>query len=232
MSSQEVFPASEGAPSHADEQLRRVIGPWSLGINAVNSAIGAGIFVLPGLVAAILGPAAILAYIICGLSLAFVLTCFIEIGSLVSRSGGAVAYVEEAFGPTMGFFAWVLYSVTFELVTNAALGNLFMDDAAFVVPSLAHGAPRIAGFVLLFGGLAVVNISGVRKGVRFSVGVTMAKLLPLFFVLTAGLFLMHWRELQWTGWPPFAKFGQASFILFFAFQGPEEALLPGARVRG
>ena len=231
MSSQEVFPASEGAPSHADEQLRRVIGPWSLGINAVNSTIGAGIFVLPGLVAAILGPSAILAYIICGFALAFVLTCFIEIGSFVNRSGGAVAYVEEAFGPTMGFYAWVLYSVGFELVTNAALGNLLMDDASFVVPSLAHGVPRITGFILLFGGLATVNIAGVRKGVRFSVGVTIAKLLPLFFVLTAGLFLVHWRELQWTGWPPFAKFGEASFILFFAFQGAEEALMPSAEIR-
>jgi len=225
MSSHEVLPA------HADEQLRRVIGPWSLGLTSVNSAVGAGIFVLPGVIAAILGPSAILAYVICGLAVALVLTCFIEIGSFVKRSGGAVAYVEEAFGPTAGFFAWVLYSVGFELVTNAALGSLLMDEAALVFPPLTRGVPRIAALILLFGGLAALNIAGIRKGVRFSVSVTVAKLLPLLFVVAGGLFLMHWRELRWDGWPPFTRLGEASLILFFAFQGSEEALMPSGEIR-
>jgi len=68
--------------------------------------------VLPALVAAVLGPSAILAYLICGLATALVLTCFIEIGTVVKRSGGA-AYVEEAFCPLTGFLAWLLYSVGF-----------------------------------------------------------------------------------------------------------------------
>jgi basic amino acid/polyamine antiporter, APA family len=229
ISSHEVLPAQEGA--HADEQLRRVIGPLSLGLTSVNSAVGAGIFVLPGVIAAILGPSAILAYLICGLAVALVLTCFIEIGSFVRRSGGAVAYVEEAFGPLMGFFAWVLYSIGFEVVCNAALGSLFMDEAALVFPALAHGVPRVTAIVLLFGGLAVLNIAGVRKGVRFSVSVTIAKLLPLLLVVTGGLVIMHWNTLQWTGWPPVARLGEASLILFFAFQGCEEALMPSAEIR-
>ncbi len=231
MSSHEVLPAQDGGPAHADEQLRRVIGPWSLGLTSVNSAIGAGIFVLPGVIAAILGPSAILAYLICGLAVALVLTCFIEIGSFVRRSGGAVAYIEEAFGPMMGFFAWVLYSLGFEVVCNAALGSLLMNEAALVFPTLARGVPRAMAIVLLFGGLAVLNIAGVRKGVRFSVSVTIAKLLPLLFVITGGVFIMHWRELQWTGWPPVARLGEASLILFFAFQGTEEALMPSAEIR-
>ena len=200
-------------------------------MTSVNSAIGAGIFVLPGVVAAILGPSAILAYFICGFAVALVLTCFIEIGSFVRRSGGAVAYIEEAFGPLMGFFAWVLYSLGFEVVCNAALGSLLMNEAALVFPSLARGVPRVMAIVLLFGGLAVLNIAGVRKGVRFSVSVTITKLLPLLLVATGGLFIMHWKELQWTGWPPFARLGEASLILFFAFQGTEEALMPSAEIR-
>jgi basic amino acid/polyamine antiporter, APA family len=231
MSSQEVMPAQAGGLAHADEQLRRVIGPWSLGFTSVNTAIGAGIFVLPGVIAALLGPSAILAYLICGLAVALVLTCFIEIGSFVRRSGGAVAYVEEAFGPMMGFFAWVLYTLGFEIVCSAALGSLLMNEAALVFPPLARGAPRVMAIVLLFGGLAAVNITGVRKGVRFSVGVTITKLLPLLLVVAGGLVIMHWKELAWTGWPPFARLGEASLILFFAFQGSEEALMPSAEIR-
>ena len=218
-------------PLAADKRLERVIGPWALGANAVNCAIGAGIFVLPGLVAGVLGPAAILAYVVCGLAVALVLTCFIEIGTLVNRSGGAVAYIEEAFGPMMGFLAWLLYSVGFVIAADAALGNVLVDSAASILPAIARGVPRIIALLVVFGGLAAVNIAGVRQGMRLVVVTTIAKLLPLLFVIAAGTLVMHWRELQWTAWPPAAKLGEASLILFFAFQGAEMALTPSGEIR-
>ncbi len=220
-----------GTPTRADEQLVRAIGPWSLGANAVNSALGAGIFVLPGLVAAMLGPSAILAYFICGLAVALVLTCFIEIGSFVKRSGGAVAYVEEAFGPMVGFLAWVLYSVGFSILSNAALGAILVASVTPLFPALAHGAPRVITLLVLYGGLAAVNIAGVRQGIRFVVVTTVAKLLPLLLVIVAGLIVMHWRELRWTGWPPLENAGEASLLLFFAFQGSEDSLTPSGEIR-
>ncbi len=232
MTTQEIVAqAQEGAPLHADAKLKRVIGPWGLGANAVNLSVGAGIFVLPGVVAAILGPAAILAYLICGLTVALVLTCYIEIGSFVHRSGGGVAYVEEAFGPLMGFLAWVMYSVGFEVVADAALGTILLNSAAALAPALANGAPRILALFVLFGGLAAVNVAGVRQGMRIAVATTVAKLVPLLLAVVAGIFFMHWRELQWIGWPAGAKLGEASLILFFAFQGIEEALAPSAEIR-
>ncbi len=85
--------------SAQDEGLVRVIGTGALGLSVVNVVIGAGIFALPGLVAAELGSAAILAYLVCSVTVALVFLCFAEVGSRVSRSGGAYAYVEEAFGP-------------------------------------------------------------------------------------------------------------------------------------
>ena len=48
-----------------DEGLVRAMGVGALGVNVINMVIGAGIFVLPGLVAAELGSAAIIAYVIC-----------------------------------------------------------------------------------------------------------------------------------------------------------------------
>lgn len=220
-----------GTRSCADAQLVRAIGPWGVGANAVNSAVGGGIFVLPGLVAAILGPVAIFAYLVCGLAVALVLTCFIEIGSFVKRSGGVVAYVEEAFGPMMGFLTWVLYSVGFAVLACAALGAVIVDSMVPIAPALSHGAPRVIALLILFGGLAIVNIVGVRHGVRFAVVATIAKLLPLFFVIVAGLFVMHWNELRWAGWPAPGKLGEASLLLFFAFQGVEDALSPSGEIR-
>ena len=85
-----------------EQELVRAIGPWTLGANAVNLTVGAGIFALPAVVAAILGPTALLAYLVCGVLVLLVMACFAEVGSQVTRSGGAVAYIDEAFGPMAG----------------------------------------------------------------------------------------------------------------------------------
>ena len=93
--------ASPPAPiaSEPDNRLDRAIGPLALSANAVSFAVGAGVFALPALVAAILGPAAILAYLICGLTIACVLVCCAELGGQITRSGGVIAYIDAAFGP-------------------------------------------------------------------------------------------------------------------------------------
>jgi APA family basic amino acid/polyamine antiporter len=225
-------PHAEDRPDdRPDDRLIRAIGPWALGANAVNNTVGAGIFVLPALVAGILGPTAIVAYLLCGLAMALVLTCFIEIGTLVKRSGGAMAYVEEAFGPLAGFLAWVLYGLTSVLVMQAALINVLFDTAAITFPGLARGAPRAIAMALLLGTLATVNIRGVRQGMSVAVTATIAKLLPLVFLIAAGVMVMNWHELRWTGWPPAAKLGEASLLLILAFTGAEVALTPSGEIR-
>jgi APA family basic amino acid/polyamine antiporter len=226
-----VPPEARSAPLAADEQLERVIGPWGLGANAVNTAVGGGIFAMPGLVAALLGPTAVIAYLICAVAVVLVLTCFAEIGTLVRRSGGPVAYIEEAFGPWAGFLAWIVYSVGFIAVASAAIANVLVDALAAVMPPLAQGSGHVLALFVLFGSLATVNIIGVRHGLRLSVITTIAKLVPLLFVIIAGVFVMHWRELHWTVWPSRAALGEGTLLIFFAFQGLEEALSPSGEIK-
>jgi APA family basic amino acid/polyamine antiporter len=231
MTPEKLLAPSPDEMSHADDKLKRVIGPGGLGAAAVNIAVGAGIFVVPAFVAAILGPAAILAYLICGLAVALVITCYIEIGSFVTRSGGGVAYVEEAFGPLMGFLAWIMYSVGYEVIANAALATALVGSLALWVPMLGHGIPRVLVLFLMFAVLAAVNVVGARQGLHVAVAGTVAKMVPLLLAVVAGVFFMHWNQLRWSGWPAAAKLGDASLILFFAFQGIEEALAPSAEIR-
>ena len=86
-----------------DEGLDRAIGAFALGANAVNLAVGAGVFALPAAVAGLLGPAAVVAYVLCGLTITCVLLCCAELGSGTTRSGGVIAYTADAFGPLAGF---------------------------------------------------------------------------------------------------------------------------------
>ncbi len=214
-----------------EQSLLRAIGPWTLGANAVNLTIGAGIFALPAVVAAILGPAALLAYLVCGALVLLVLTCFAEVGSQVTRSGGAVAYVEEAFGPMAGFVTWVVFSLAYCAGSDAAIAHVLMDALATAVPALSSGIARTLAFVLLFGGLAAVNIRGVRQGQRVAVTATVAKLLPLLLLVAVGTFAVQRSNLTWSGWPTFEQLGAGTLLLFFAFGGVESALTPSGEIR-
>ena len=72
------------------------MGTRALGANIVNAVVGAGIFVIPGIVAAQLGSAAIFAYLACAVVVALVFLRFAEVGGRVIRGGGAYAYIEDA----------------------------------------------------------------------------------------------------------------------------------------
>ncbi len=207
-----------------EEGLVRAIGTRALGLNIVNLVVGGGIFVLPGLIAALLGPAAIIAYLVCSVAVALVFLCFAEIGSRVTRSGGAYAYIEEAFGPFAGFIASVLFWFGWAGLSDAAITVAMVETLAIAFPVLAEPVPRAVFIVALFAFLAVVNIVGVNAGVRLFVFNTVAKLVPLLLLLAAGLLAINFEYLLITEWPPLQSIGAAALILFFAFAGAESPL--------
>ena len=214
------------------EGLVRAIGPWALAANAINITIGAGIFALPAVVAATLGPAAVIAYLVCGALIMLVMLCYVELGTRITRSGGTVAYIEEAFGPLAGFLAWALYAIGWNAASVAAIVHVMLDALATVVPSLAGSGPvRAIAIVLFFGGLAAVNIRGVGKGTALSLITTTAKLVPLLLLIGVGAFAIKGANLAWTAWPPISAFGPATLVLFFAFSSAEGALSPSGEIR-
>ena len=206
------------------EGLVRVIGAGALGLGVVNAVVGAGIFVLPGRIAAELGSAAILAYLVCSLAVALVFLCFAEIGSRITRSGGAYAYIEEAFGPFAGFIASILFWFGFIALADAAITVAMVEAMTIALPALGESIPRAAFIIALFVFLAAVNIKGVKAGVRLYVFNTVAKLIPLLLLLAAGLFAINMENLAIPEWPSARGIGAGAIMLFFAFTGAECAL--------
>ena len=213
-----------GNESEQDEGLVRAIGTGSLGINVFNMTVGGGIFVLPGLMAAQLGPAAIVAYFLCGISVALVFLCYAEIGTRIARSGGSYAYIEDAFGPFPGFIASILLWFGWAGLADAAITVAMVDTIATAFPILNQWLPRALFMIALFTFLVIVNIRGVRSGVRLYVFNTMVKLVPLMLLLIVGLFTINYENLVITEWPPIENLGAAAVILFFAFGGAETPL--------
>src|SRR3954463_9067109 len=138
----EPAPISIQQAERADEQLIRGIGLPSLTANIVNATIGAGIFVLPAVVAKNLGPAAPLAFLCCALAMVLFVTCFAIAGSRVSLTGGLYAYVEVAFGRYLGFLAGILYCLT-AVCAVAGVVNVFVDSVAAFVPFFGPRALRV-----------------------------------------------------------------------------------------
>jgi basic amino acid/polyamine antiporter, APA family len=212
-----------------DAALRRTLGVRQMSTNAVNGIVGSGIWVLPAAVAAILGPAAIIAYLICAVAVGLVALCFAESGSRVSLTGGTYAYVETAFGPYAGVLVGMTLFVS-QVVANAAVATIFVGSLGVLAPPLATPIGRGLVLVVLYGTLATVNIRGVRLGARVINAVTVAKIAPLVIVIVAGAFFIRPANLVWTHHLTFGEIGAGSLALFFTFTGLEGTLTPSGEV--
>ena len=205
-------------------RLERVIGTGALAANTLNCVVGSGIFGLPGLAAAMLGPAAILAYAVCVVLIGLVGLCFAEIGSRVNRAGGVYGYASAAFGPIVGGIAGTLMWTTACVVPNSAVAALLMDTLATLLPTLAGGAWRTGTLLVVYMVLAAVNIGGTRSGALLSMALAVLKIAPLIVLVIASVFVVQGVNLRWVDFPPLVSIGQTAVLLFFAFTGIEGGL--------
>ena len=207
-----------------NEGLKREIGVWGLVSNSINIIIGAGIFILPVIVAEKLGTGSIWAYLICGLLMIFIMLCFAEIGTMITRTGGAYSYIETAFGKYVGFLTTNIFIFGAAIMANAAVANGLADTLAYFVPVFKLQWVRIVFFAIMFGGLAFFNIRGVRKAIMIVKFNTIAKLVPLLMIALFGWFFLMPSDISHTAGNSSKDIGEISLILLFAFVGAETAL--------
>ena len=213
----------------SERGLVRAIGVRGLTASIVNVTIGAGIFVLPALVARDLGSAAPLAYLACSVAMTFIVASFAMAGSRVSLTGGIYAYVEVAFGPLIGFLTGFLVWLAC-LLAAASVASALAASVALVAPAFNLPILRALGLGLVFATLAWTNVRGVAKGARLVEINTVAKLLPLLVLTAAGLLWVKPEHLA-IEWASPDRIGTASIALIFAFAGIEVALVPSGEVR-
>jgi amino acid transporter len=211
--------------------LKREIGAISLALNAINLTVGSGIFVLPAIVAANLGPSGFIAYIICGLLVVLIMLCYAEVGSKITTTGGSYAYVEAAFGPLAGFLINTLFWIGFSSLADAAVINAMTDMLSIGFPFFTIMYVRIIFFALIFGLLAWINVRGVKEGARFAATATILKLAPLIILAMIGLFYIIPSNLTITNFPGIKNIGATSLVLFFAFSGTETALCVSGEIK-
>ena len=216
-------------PKAKDALLSRELGVRQLAAVIFNYTVGSGIFVLPAVVAAQLGPSAMLAYLVCAFIMALSVTCFAEAGSRVSASGGPYAYTETAFGSLAGFLTGVLNLLS-AIAAAAAVASAFAASAAALIGTSSAIAQAVFMAAVLTAA-AAINIRSIGGGARLVEIAVAAKLLPLVLFVIVGAVFVQPQLLSWSSSPPLLSVMSASGVLIFAFMGIEGALQPSGEVR-
>jgi basic amino acid/polyamine antiporter, APA family len=170
--------------------------------------VGSGIYIRPASIAQLVGSSLLIMSVWLGtglLSLAGALT-YGELAAQIPRSGGEYAYLRVTIGELPAFlFGWMRLTVGVGTVAALAVAvSVFLSDlvplgpAWFRLPipwstgrTLIEFGPRQLIAVALIGGLALLNIGGVREAGRFQAWVTVIKILGLLGLIASILILGH-----------------------------------------
>jgi amino acid transporter len=110
---------------------------------------------------------------------------------------------------------------------------LFVIYLAEFWPAAKQPWPRFVILTLLVGLLALINVRGARQGTAVSNVFTVAKILPLLMVVSAGAALTIFHPAPWGAAAPMpaSAWMKAMLLLIFAYGGFESALAPMSEAR-
>ena len=212
-----------------DAGLVRSVGPLGLAASTVNAVVAAGIFALPGAIAASVGAYGPLAFVACAVAMGGVVLCFAEGGRRIATSGGCYGYIEAAFGPLAGFIAGILLVLS-NCLASGGIAAALADSIATVFPPALDRAVHVGVILTALGVIAMVNLRGAASGTRL-VGVTaVLKLVPLAVFIVVGASVLHVDNLRPTAGLSVHGFGRAMILAVFALTGMETALSASGEV--
>jgi basic amino acid/polyamine antiporter, APA family len=128
-------------------------------------------------------------------------------------------------------FWWRLFVCPAYLFADAAISNAIGQRGGVAFPVFKIEWVRILFLLLVFSGLAAINVVGVKQGIGLVKINTIAKLAPMLLLITIGFKDVAIANFEWAVSPTMQQLGEASLILFFAFQGGDVGLNVGGEVK-
>jgi APA family basic amino acid/polyamine antiporter len=228
-----------------ESHLAKCLTVFDLTFLGVGAIIGAGIFILTGIVAATYaGPAVIFSYVVAGFACAFAALSYAELAASIGGCGSAYGYAYAGFGELIAWIVgWDLlleYSISVAAVSVGWSGyaNDFLLALKIHIPVIFLHGPLDGGVLNLsafsiIAALTGLLIWGVKSSTRFNNTMVLIKLLViLLFIIIAS------TEVKSENWSSFMPFGwtgvmKGASVIFFAYIGfdavstaAEEAINP------
>ncbi len=189
-------------------ELKRVMGPKLLLLFIVGDILGTGIYALTGQVAAEVGGAAWLPFIIAFVVATITACSYLELVTKYPQAAGAALYAHKAFGIHFVTFL-ICFTVMSSGITSASAASGAFASNFMIGFGLGESRTTALVIALLFiGVVAAVNLRGVAEGVGLNVVLTCIELSGLLLVILIGSFAIFG--------------GQADFSRVVAFDTPED----------
>jgi len=200
--------------------LRRAISKTGYSAMALNSVIGAGIFGLPAVAAAMTGAFSPWLFVISGILIFSVVLSFARASSMFRNTGGVVLYASHAFGPFVGFqTGWLAYLG--RVTAMGANANLLVTYASWFWTPLEDDPSRSIIMTILIMGLTWLNVCGIRNSIGIIYLLTALKLLPLSLLVLFGLGHIDLQMLGGADLPEFGQLSEAVLVVLYAYVGFE-----------
>jgi amino acid transporter len=168
-------------------QLKRVMGPGLLLLFIVGDILGTGVYALTGDVAAEVGGAAWIPFLVAFLIATVTAFSYLELVTKYPQAAGAALYAHKAFGVQFITFL-VAFIVMCSGITSASTASRFFAANLSEAFGLDWSKFALAAVALLFMAmLALVNFRGVGESVKLNVGLTIVEITGLLLVILVGL---------------------------------------------
>ncbi|SKB02834.1 APC family permease [Aeromicrobium choanae] len=214
-------------------ELRRVLGPKLLLLFIIGDILGTGVYALTGQVAAEVGGAAWLPFLVAfGVALLTALS-YLELVTKYPQAAGAALYVHKAFGIHL-FTFMVAFTVMCSGITSASTAaRAFAANLAVGIDWEASNFQIMLialAFMLM---VAAINLRGVSEGVKTNVVLTLIEVSGLMLVIMVGLWAIAGGNADWGAVVAFETPDDknvflaattATSLAFFAMVGFEDAV--------
>lgn len=200
----------------AESSTANKIGVTTATIIGMNAMIGAGIFTAPAVMAANVGPAGILAFIMVVFSIWFMAGSIARLAYLFPEEGSFYTYAKQWSGHIGGMIAVSTYFIGLLI----ALGLLCRMSGTYLQSFFPNTTPNMLGLIALFT-LTALNMIGVKMSEVGQQVLIVCTVLPL--IITT---LMCFSKASLSNLMPFAPYGfanaiKATRVIIFSFFGFE-----------
>ncbi|AUJ28916.1 MAG: amino acid permease [Liquorilactobacillus hordei] len=228
-----------------DNRFLKTLSAGDLIALGVGAVIGAGIFILPGTVAAMhTGPSIVLSFILAAVVCSTAALCYAEFSAALPIAGSAYSFGTVVFGEIIGWFlGWALileYMLAVAAVSTgwAAYLKSFLLGFGIHIPKALSGNfdPAHGTYINLAAVLIIVLISfmlskGVKSSIRINNIIVLIKIAIIALFLIIGAFYV-----KPANWHPFMPFGvNGVFVgassVFFAYLGFDVVSASAAEVK-
>lgn len=194
---------------------------------AVGNMVGAGVFVLSGLVVQEAGPSALMSYLACGVIVAFSGLSYAALASIYPEDGGGYLFARKMLGAFPGFLAgWAMYiSVTIATAFVLLSFGIYLNLLAGL--NLDVRIFAVAGMLFL----TFLNLRGISDAGKVEMGLVGTKIAILIGFIIVGILALNLADFQ-----PFFSHGTAATVkgttmVFFAYIGFQVVAMMGGEVK-